>query len=247
MFYRVDLVVGTILAGFLIGLFIGKASVRPEKIASWYYGVVSGLLVIGFGASTFGMLSKPNQISSLTAGIAGVLSNLCFGAVAGVAVRRLPSRDVLEQPLVLATLRMIVAFTFAIAGIGKAFSMSYMTDFFTQSGYSITFLKFIIVVEVLGAVGLLVNWSFIPCLIGLTIDMWGAVVTHVHNGDPLNDSTGAINMLIRLTAIGLLLAFLPAKQGAPSRMSWRIASVGVVMAACLAVAVVGSFAMHRFR
>jgi hypothetical protein len=75
--------------------------------------------------------------------------------------------------------------------------------------------------------------------------MWGAVVTHVHNGDPLNDSTGAINMLIRLTAIGLLVALSPAKQGTSSRLRWRIASVGAVMLACLAV--VGSFAMNRLR
>jgi hypothetical protein len=30
-------------------------------------------------------------------------------------------------------------------------------------------------------------------------------MTHIHNGDPLNDSTGAIGMLIRLIAVGVLL------------------------------------------
>jgi hypothetical protein len=41
---------------------------------------------------------------------------------------------------------MSIAFTFALAGIGKAFSVAPMTEFFTQSGYSVTFLKFFIVI-----------------------------------------------------------------------------------------------------
>ena len=37
-----------------------------------------------------------------------------------------------------------LAFTFALNGAGKALSMTSMTEFFTQSGYSVSFLKFII-------------------------------------------------------------------------------------------------------
>ena len=38
---------------------------------------------------------------------------------------------------------MTVAWIFALAGIGKAFSAAFMTQFFTESGYSVTFLHFI--------------------------------------------------------------------------------------------------------
>jgi hypothetical protein len=99
---------------------------------------------------------------------------------------------------------MALAFTFGIAGVGKAFFIAPMADFFTPSGYSVTFLKFIVLAEIFGAIALLLPWGVVPALIGLTVDMFGAVLTHIHNGDPLNDSTGAIGLLIRLTAVGVL-------------------------------------------
>ncbi len=52
-----------------------------------------------------------------------------------------------------------------------------MTEFFTQSGYSVTFLRFIVIAEIFGGIGLLLPWAFIPALAGLTIDMFGAVLT----------------------------------------------------------------------
>jgi uncharacterized membrane protein YphA (DoxX/SURF4 family) len=110
------------------------------------------------------------------------------------------------QPRVLAAIRVGVAFTFALTGIGKAFSMPFMTSVFTQYGYPITFLRFILVAEIIAGVAIIVDWFFLAALIGLTIDMFGAITTHVHNGDPLDDSTGAINMLLRLATMPALWA-----------------------------------------
>jgi hypothetical protein len=53
-------------------------------------------------------------------------------------------------------------------------------------------------------------------------------MTHIHNGDPLNDSTGAIGMLIRLIAVGVLLtirqrsaATLPTVRSSLLRATWQ--------------------------
>jgi hypothetical protein len=37
-----------------------------------------------------------------------------------------------------------------------------------------------------------------------SVDTFAAVLTHVHNGDPWNDSTGPIAMVIRLQLVGFL-------------------------------------------
>ena len=140
---------------------------------------------------------------------------------------------------------MALAFTFALVGVGKAFSMTPMTEFFTQSGYSIPFLKFIIIAEIFGGIGLLLPWAFLPALVGLTIDMFGAVLTHAHNGDPLNDSTDAIGMLIRLAAVAVLWAMRP--QGERPSLNFRTSMirVGATGIVCLLVALGGSVAMRH--
>jgi uncharacterized membrane protein YphA (DoxX/SURF4 family) len=138
-----------------------------------------------------------------------------------------------------------LAFSFALAGIGKAFAMAPMTEFFSQSGYSVTFLKFIIIAEVLGAIGVLIPWTVMPALAGLAVDMFGALLTHVHNGDPINDSTGAIGSLISIVLLGGLFALrrkdgfrLPTIRGA----FIRTAAVTLV---CLFIAMIGSAALRH--
>ena len=79
-----------------------------------------------------------------------------------------------------------------------------MREFFAQSGYPDAFLRFIITVEVFGALAMLIPNAVPAALAGLGIDMFGAVLTHIHNGDPLNDSTGAIAMLLRLGIFAVL-------------------------------------------
>jgi uncharacterized membrane protein YphA (DoxX/SURF4 family) len=119
-----------------------------------------------------------------------------------LAIRRQDARDFLTSSSILDAKCVALAFSFALAGIGKAFAMVPMTVFFSQSGYSVTFLKFIIIAEVLGVIGVLIPWTVMPALAGLAVDMFGALLTHVHNGDPLNDSTGAIGSLISIVLLG---------------------------------------------
>jgi MFS family permease len=247
MFYRVDYTVGLILAGFITGLLFSQRTrnTASSRLAGAYYIAVALLLIVGFAANAFVLLIGPHKAWTLIGGITGSIGGFLFGGIFGLAARRQSPRDLLAHPSVLAAICMAAAFTFAFAGIGKAFSMPYMTEFFTQSGYPVTFLKFIIIAEVLGGVGLLVPWAFLASLIGLTIDMFGAVATHIHNGDPLNDSTGAINMLIRLAAIAVLWALQsrPDKQPRTTRNGLVVVAVAAIV--CLLVAAGGSAAVRH--
>jgi uncharacterized membrane protein YphA (DoxX/SURF4 family) len=139
----------------------------------------------------------------------------------------------------------MLAFTFALAGIGKAFSFVPMTEFFVQSGYSVAFLKFIVIAEIFGGIGLLLPWAVLPALIGLAVDMFGAVLTHIHNGDPLNDSTGAIGMLIRLMAVGVLFALRQRNGGAQPTVRSSVLRITAATITCLLIAVGGSVAARH--
>jgi uncharacterized membrane protein YphA (DoxX/SURF4 family) len=191
------------------------------------------------------MLMTDQGFSRIASGSIGDLTGFFVGAVFGLAARRKDARRLLVDPSVLSALCMALAFTFLMAGIGKAFSLTSMTEFFTKSGYSVSFLKFIVIAEIFGAVGLLLPWAFLPSLIGLTIDMFGAVVTHIHNGDPLNDNTGAIGLLIRLVAVGVLWALSPRAGKPECTVRNSLLGVGATAVACLAIAVAGSISMRH--
>lgn len=135
---------------------------------------------------------------------------------------------------------MLLAFTFVLAALGKAFSTAPMTEFFTQSGYSTGFLRFIVIAEGFGALGLLLPWAVVPALLGLTVDMFGAVLTHIHNGDPLNDSTGAISLLIRMIGFGILWTLRPRENQAPPAVRSSVLRVMGATVLCLVVAFAGS-------
>lgn len=246
MFAGVPYLLLVLLGGLITGAVLAPLarSVSDSKFAGEYYRLTALLLSISFGINVVLMLGHPATLLTSVARISGTLLGLCFAGIFGIAIRRKDSRHLLGQPPVLAAIRMTVALTFVIAGIGKAFNMPFMTQFFTSSGYSIGFLKFIMLAEVLGAVGLLLPWAFLPALLGFTVDMLGAIVTHVHNGDPLDDSTGALTMLIRLAAIAVLVIITP--HGLFSHFSPRsrvvIASTTAVV--CLVIAITGTFMLH---
>ena len=247
MFYRVDYTMAVLLAGFLIGLLVGTATekVAATTLARRYYVAIAILLVLRTSIFGYTILISSQSVLTPVGGILGDLSSLLFGVLFGMAARRKDTRELLTAPSILGALCMALAFTFAIAGVGKAFSMAPMTDFFTQSGYSVTFLKFIVIAEVFAGIGLLLPWAVVPALIGLTVDMFGAVLTHIHNGDPLNDSTGAIGALVRLFAVGVLWT-LSRRTGASSPSVRRsILSVATVGAGCLLIAIGGSAALHH--
>jgi hypothetical protein len=244
MFYRVDYMLAVLLAGFLVGVLLRKAfkSTASPRLAHGYYVAVATLLLIRTGVFACSMLLSGQPIWGTIGGIVGDLISLLLGALFGLAFRRKDARAFLTHPSILAALSMGIAFTFALAGVGKAFSMTPMTEFFTQSGYSVSFLKFIVIAEIFGAIGLLLPWALLPSLLGLTVDMFDAVLTHIHNGDPLNDSTGAIGMLIRLTVVGIL--WMLSRRTASSIRNSTM-TVGAVALICLLAAFGGSAAVRH--
>jgi uncharacterized membrane protein YphA (DoxX/SURF4 family) len=247
MFYRVDYILAVLLAGFLMGVLFGKpaANIVTSRLARGYYVAIAVLLVLRTVVSVCGMLTSQSGFWHSAGGFIGDLSSFLFGAVFGLAARRKDARELLTDSSILGAFLMALAFGFALNGIGKAFSMVPMTQFFTQSGYSVTFLKFIAIAEVFGALGVLLPWAVLPALIGLTVDMFGAVLTHIHNGDPLNDSTGAIGMLIRLVAVGVLWALHRRNGESSFTLRRSITVVGAVSIACFAIAAGGSVVVRH--
>jgi uncharacterized membrane protein YphA (DoxX/SURF4 family) len=236
-----------LLAGFLVGLLFSKAlgKIAPSSLARDYYVAVAVLVTLRAGVFACAMLMSHQSFWTSSGGIVGDLTTLLFGALFGLAARRRDYREFLTSPMILRALCMMLAFTFALAGTGKAFSMAPMTEFFTQSGYSVAFLKFIVIAEILGGIGLLLPWAIPAALIGLTIDMFGAVLTHVHNGDPLNDSTGAIGLLIRLVVVGVLWAVSRRNSASAPAIRNSILSVAAMTLACLLIAFAGSVEMRH--
>lgn len=241
MLYRVDYMLAVQLAGFLAALIFSKrtADVATNRLAYGYYGTIAVLLVLRTSAY-MGSIFLGGSSWNVAGGIFGDLLGFLFGALFGLAARRKDAREFLTHPSILAALCMSLSFTFAIAAIGKMSALARMTEFFTQSGYSVAFLKFIVSAEILGAVGLLLPWAVWPALIGLCIDMFGAVVTHVHNGDSINDSTGAIALLMRLAALAVLLGLRPQARRPLRSFRTSMALTAAVMAVCLGLALSGA-------
>jgi len=246
LFYRVDYQLGVLIAGFIVGILFSRRTENadPHQVARLYYAVIATLLVLRTVAFFGSMLTHYQDFWNTAGGLAGDISSLLYGALFGLSARRKDARKLLTDPVILSALSMTLAFTFAIAGTAKAFSMTPMTEFFTQSGYSTTFLKFIVFAEVFGAIGLLLPWALAPALGGLTVDMFGAVVTHVRNGDPLNDSTGAIDLLIRLAVLGVLL-ILSSRRESQRTIRGAVLAVSTIGLVCLLFAVGGSVAMRH--
>lgn len=246
MFQGVAYLVSVLLAGLLIGAILEPVvrSRSNSEIARAFYWLTACLLILSFTANVSMILGYSPKAIPIVAKVGGTFLTGCFAAIFGIAIRRKLSSRLLEQPEILDAIRMAVALTFAIAGIGKAFNMPFMTQFFTGSGYPVTFLHFIMLAEVLGGVGFLLPWAFLPALLGFTIDMFGAIVTHIHNQDPLDDSVGAIGMLVRLAAITALVVVAPRGGFARFHTRARIVIATSATIACLAVAILGSVLIH---
>jgi uncharacterized membrane protein YphA (DoxX/SURF4 family) len=247
MFYRVDYLLAIIVAGFVVGASLGRWTSRVEsaRIARWYFIAVASILVVNALLSVREIVLTNGPVLHTISRVLSDLGSLIFGALFGTAVRRPDRLELLREPKVFYTMCVSSGYGFVMSGYAKAFGMAAMTEFFTQSGYSVPFLKFIMSIEVLGGIGLLVPVTMPFALAGLTVDMFGAIATHVHNGDPLNDSTGAIITLVKFTAIAALWvlhrnATSPARS--PRKTLFGVASVAIV---CLLAAVGGSARMRH--
>lgn len=246
MFYRVDYMLAVQIAGFFLGFAFSRrtASMRPDRLASGYYSATAVVLLLRVCSTLAGMFLGAHVLNILGAAL-GDCAGVLFGALLGLAARRSDRREFLVHPSVLAALCFGVAFKFALAAIGKVFALENMTEFFAQSGYSVTFLKFIVSAEILGALGMLLPWAVSLAFIGLSVDMFGAVLTHVHNRDPLNDSTGAIALLIHLMVVGVLWTLRPRTDRPVRTLKSSTAFIAIAMLASLLVAVGGSSAMRH--
>jgi uncharacterized membrane protein YphA (DoxX/SURF4 family) len=243
MFYRVDYVFALMVAGFLIGLLTGKWTLRftTSLLAQMYYNAVLALLALSSIRLTFFLTLGHGPAWT---GVISDLSLVLYGALFGVAARRDDRRELLLDRAVLSALAISIAVTFVSAGLGKAFAMAPMHEFFAQSGYPDAFLRFIIVAEVLAGLAMLVPCAMPAALAGLSIDMFGAVLTHIHNGDPLNDSTGAISMLLHLGIFSVL--WQRSRSAATASLRGPLLRVTAAALLCLLIASAGGFLIrHR--
>jgi uncharacterized membrane protein YphA (DoxX/SURF4 family) len=247
MFYRVDYLLAVNLAGLIAGALLSLRTIRiePARLARVYFGIVAVFLacrsMIFICTVAFTNASFLNPI----VGVMGDVGGFLFGAMLGIAARRLDRRKILCDPSFYSALCLSSGVSFVIAGMSKTFYMQGMVEFFTQSGYSTPFLKFIIVAEVLGGMGLLIPWTVLPAITGLSVDMFGAIYTHIHNGDSIDDSTGAISALIRFGAIAALWAWRPRPNDSKDSARRRLAAVGVCIALCISAAVSGGMMVRH--
>lgn len=241
MFYRVDYVVAVILAGLIVGALLSRRTSRiePSRVARGYFVAIAILITFRLVVFVCSVVLTNAAVWNKIGGVCGDVGGFLFGGIFGIAALRNDRREVLCDPLIYSALCLATGIGFVLSGYVKALYIQGMIDFFTQSGYSTPFLKFIMTIEVVGGIGLLIPLTAIPAIAGLSIDMFGAIYTHIHNGDPLNDSTGAIGSLIRLSAIAALWAWRPRPEDVPGSVGRRFAGVGVVAALCVTAAVSG--------
>jgi len=235
------------VAGLVTGYLLGRhaTTITTSRLARDCYFAVAALLVLRAGAFSVSLLTSHAETWRLISSAIGDITALIFGLLFGLAIRRPDARAFLTDNSVLDALRMVLAFTFIFASLGKALTLSSMAEFFTQSRYSASFLKFIVLAEAFGALGLLLRWAVVPAMLGLSVDMFGAVLTHIHNSDPLNDSTGAIGLLIRLVALGVLWVLRPQEENSRRTVAASVIAVSAAMLACLLLAAAGSMAMRN--
>jgi hypothetical protein len=248
MFYRVDYTFGLMLVGLLVGALLCKRTqfIAPAILARQYYIVVAVVLAFQSGIVTCSRIGMHYPFLHYAGAIVGDLGSVLFGALFGLAARREDRRIFLVDPSILNTIRMVLAFTFVFASFSKALTFAPLADFFAQSGYPSEFLKFIIIAELFIAVGLLLPWAFVPALIGLTVDMLGVLVTHVHNGDSWNENTGAIAILIRAAVLGVLWMLRPREGKALRAVGNSLLLVAMIAVVCFVIAIGGSKAVRLF-
>ncbi len=218
--------------------------IAGARLTHGYFVLTAVLVALRVSAVVCGIVLGQAFWNHISSGIGDGL-NLLLGAILGMAARRAEPREFLCAPEVYSALCLASGMAFVMASYSKAFSMAGMLEFFTQSGYSARFLKFIISAEVLGGIGLMIPWTVQPAIAGLSVDMFGAVYTHIHNGDPLNDSTGAIGQLIRLAILAVLWAWRPRPEARPGSTRRRIVAIALGAAISVSAAVMGSALVRR--
>jgi uncharacterized membrane protein YphA (DoxX/SURF4 family) len=245
MLYRVDYMLAVLFAGLIAGFLTGKSSscIRSVRIAYTFYRVTVILLALRIATVTCFFLTNRQPWYLASAFFADLLW-FVFAWVFANAFRRPDTRSLLLHPSVRDALSLSIAIIFVLLAIGKAFNFNAMTDFFTQSGYPVAFLKLIIIAETFGGIALLFPWGFFFALIGLTIDMFGAIITHLHNRDSFHDSTDAVSMLIRLAAVAVLCVLRARGKKQPIPVAHALLLVSAAGVLCLLIALAGSYILR---
>jgi uncharacterized membrane protein YphA (DoxX/SURF4 family) len=197
---------GLILCGVLLSL-PGKPALGFVSRLAWILLLAICTVALSYWVYAFSGIKNTTVLQVLEFEIEwlGRLCTLVFGYLFG----RLFFRQGYPERIfyrVLWAASISEANAFFMSTVGKSRGMSYMIDFFHQSGYAVWFLYFIMVAETAGGIGILLHFRLrtgIAAVIGLWLIMAGAVYTHWHNGDPFSDSYAAVHHLISL---GLLLA-----------------------------------------
>lgn len=89
-------------------------------------------------------------------------------------------------------LRIILFIMFFGEGLTKLLGLSFQTSAFLAWGYPLWFMYVIGVLEILGAIGLLITPLRLYANIGLILIMMGAFYTHVSSGDPFLFMSAAV-------------------------------------------------------
>lgn len=247
IFYRVDYILAVFLAGLIVGALLSRPTsrVEPSRLARRYFILFA--TVIAVRVLVFVCLVLRPQASACGAIFAGTgdATNFLFAVIFGLAALRSDRGELLCNSAVFSVLCLSAGIGYVMSGyLSASIGTSSMSQFFVQSGYSAQFQMFIATAEVLGGVGLLIPWTALPAIAGLSIDMFGAIYTHVHNGDPLNDSTGAIAALIRFAAIVAIWAW-PRPGSETKSTHRRLAGATIVAVSCACAAVVGGTLVRR--
>ncbi|MGH9886672.1 MAG: DoxX family protein [bacterium] len=233
MLYRVDYLLALLAAGAIAAALLSgrAANIAPQRLARGY--LIAIAVTVAIRAALFIALFGA-EISTLPVELFLVLGDLgivLLGALYGIAIVAAVRGElaaVLRAPQLCAALCLSVGIGFALAGVGKIYSLDFMLDFFAQSHYTKSFLFVIIATEVLGGAMILLPWrpAVLAATAVLSVVMFGAIYTHWHNGEPLDYSRDAIGMLLRLAPIAVIFA------------GWRRAALGAVV--CCAAAIAGS-------
>ncbi|WP_394830154.1 DoxX family protein [Pendulispora rubella] len=245
MVYRVDYLFALLLAGGVLGVLLARRApgLTPARAAQYYF--VGSMLLLGGRCLVCvvrnAMASGP--WSMLAAGFKDAAVVFLGALIGGAAASKSARWAVLSEPPVLSALCISTGVSFAMPfAFGSSPSWKEMASFFTLSGYSTPLLRFIMTVEVLGGLALLVDWMVPFAVVGLTLDMFGAIYTHAYNGDSIHDDMDAFERLVRLGLIATLW-LLHRRRSVPGQRS-PLVDVAMGAVACAVAAVAGGTLLH---
>lgn len=230
------LIFTSMLGGALLGLLYRPDEALALRLAKAYIILV---LILGAAAWVYYFAGIKNQfIAGIIAGVVnsgkyparillGYLTSTIF-----LSLKHLDEGYPLQKltRLTITGVSLTTGLSFLIATEGKADNLGDMIAFFKQSGYATWFLYFIMVMETLGAIGVLVHYRLKTgplATTGLMLIMIGALYTHRHNKDPFSDSYAALSQFLTLGLMLMLYYFEYEVKNSKSGDKSQPANVGV--------------------